>query len=96
MLPLILGNMVGATGSGQYVTRTGRWKGIMLAGAGTQILGLCLLGTIVHTTPVWHLSVFMVLIFTMILYVTVNGDIRRWIRESRAERVENVAPAKGK
>ena len=32
MLPLIAGNMVGATGTGQYITRTGRWKGIMLVG----------------------------------------------------------------
>ena len=61
MLPLIAGNMVGATGSGQYITRTGRWKGIMLAGSATLVAGLLLMGTIDHTTPVWHLSIFMVL-----------------------------------
>ena len=61
MLPLIVGNMIGATGSGQYITRTGRWKGIMLAGSATLVVGLCLMGTIVHDTPIWHLSVFMVL-----------------------------------
>ncbi len=61
MLPLIVGNMVGATGSGQYITRTGRWKGIMLAGSATLVAGLTLMGTIDHTTPVWHLSAFMLL-----------------------------------
>jgi EmrB/QacA subfamily drug resistance transporter len=61
MLPLIAGNMIGATGSGQYITRTGRWKGIMLAGSATLVAGLSLMGTIDHTTPVWHLSAFMVL-----------------------------------
>ena len=61
MLPLIAGNMVGATGTGQYITRTGRWKGIMLVGSSLLVVGLCLMGTIDHLTPMWHLSVFMVL-----------------------------------
>ena len=61
MLPLIVGNLVGATGSGQYITRTGRWKGIMLAGALTLSAGLCLMGTIDHLSPLWHLSAYMVL-----------------------------------
>ena len=61
MLPLILGNMVGATGTGQYITRTGRWKGIMLVGGAVLVLGLSLMGTIDHLTPMWHLSAYMVL-----------------------------------
>jgi len=61
MLPLVAGNLVGATGSGQYITRTGRWKGIMMAGAATLVVGLILMGTIDHLTPIWHLSVYMVL-----------------------------------
>ena len=61
MLPLIAGNLVGATGSGQYITRTGRWKGIMLVGAATLSLGLVLMGTIDHLSPLWHLSAYMVL-----------------------------------
>ncbi len=61
MLPLILGNMVGATGTGQYITRTGRWKGIMLVGGVVLVLGLSLMGTIDHLTPMWHLSAYMVL-----------------------------------
>jgi len=61
MLPLVAGNLVGATGSGQYITRTGRWKGIMMAGAATLVVGLSLMGTMDHLTPIWHLSVYMVL-----------------------------------
>ena len=61
MLPLIVGNMIGATGTGQYITRTGRWKGIMMVGAALLVAGLCLMGTIDHLTPMWHLSAYMVL-----------------------------------
>src|SRR4051812_15450849 len=61
MLPLIVGNMVGATGTGQYITRTGCWKGIMLVGGAVLVAGLSLMGTIDHLTPMWHLSTFMVL-----------------------------------
>ena len=61
MLPLIVGNMIGATGTGQFITRTGRWKGIMMVGAALLVAGLCLMGTIDHLTPMWHLSAFMVL-----------------------------------
>lgn len=61
MLPLIAGNMVGATGTGQYITRTGRWKGIMMIGSALLVAGLCLMGTIDHLTPMWHLSAYMVL-----------------------------------
>jgi EmrB/QacA subfamily drug resistance transporter len=61
MLPLIVGNMIGATGTGQYITRTGRWKNIMLVGAALLVAGLSLMGTIDHLTPIWHLSIFMLL-----------------------------------
>lgn len=61
MLPLILGSMIGATASGQFITRTGRWKPVMLAGTVMLIVGLGLMGPTDHATPVWHLSVYMVL-----------------------------------
>jgi regulator of sigma E protease len=38
-------------------------------------------------------SVFMVLLFSMIIYVTFF-DVRRWNREARPERPEQTAPAK--
>lgn len=61
MLPMILGTMVSSTVSGRLITRTGRWKRYLLAGTTALILGLALMGPIDHQTPVWHLSVFMVL-----------------------------------
>ncbi|HVS51014.1 MAG TPA: RIP metalloprotease RseP [Opitutaceae bacterium] len=38
-------------------------------------------------------SVFMVLFFAMFVYVTIYGDLRRWMRDFRAERAEAAAPA---
>lgn len=60
MMPLILGNLVGATGAGQYITRTGTWKPVMLGGAVLLSSGLLLMGTVGHDSPLWHLSLFMV------------------------------------
>jgi regulator of sigma E protease len=39
-------------------------------------------------------SVFMLLFLMMFVYVTVQGDIRRIVRDFRAERAEASAPAK--
>ena len=36
-------------------------------------------------------SVFIILLFTMILYVTAFGDIRRWVRDVKAEAQEKAA-----
>lgn len=62
MIPLMLGSLIGTAGSGQFITRTGRWKNIMVLAAALLIVGLGLLGTIDHATPLWHVSVFMVLV----------------------------------
>ncbi|MDN5892569.1 MAG: MFS transporter [Nocardioides sp.] len=61
MLPLILGSMIGATASGQLITRTGYWKRYMITGSFMLIAGLGLMGFTSHSTPIWHLSIFMVL-----------------------------------
>lgn len=61
MLPLILGSMIGATVSGQLITRTGVWKPYMLVGTVVLIAGLMLMGPTDHTTPVWHLSIYMIM-----------------------------------
>lgn len=61
MLPLILGNLMGAIGTGQFITRTGEWKRPMMLGAVLLIAGLTAMGPVDHTTAMWHLSALMVL-----------------------------------
>jgi EmrB/QacA subfamily drug resistance transporter len=61
MLPMIFGTMAGSTVSGRLITRTGVWKRYLLIGAVLLIAGLALMGPIDHETPIWHLSIFMVL-----------------------------------
>jgi len=58
-IPLMLGSLVGTAGAGRAITRTGRWKRFLVAGSILLVVGLGLLGTIDHTTPIWHLSLFM-------------------------------------
>ncbi|MFF3331110.1 DHA2 family efflux MFS transporter permease subunit [Streptomyces sp. NPDC002888] len=43
MLPMVLGMLLSSTGSGQIVSRTGRWKVFPIVGTGVTALGLLLL-----------------------------------------------------
>lgn len=43
LLPLMAGLITSATLSGRYVTRTGKYKGVMMAGAAIQFIGLLLM-----------------------------------------------------
>ncbi|MFD1213065.1 MFS transporter [Arthrobacter sp. GCM10027362] len=49
-LPMIAGNLVGSVVSGQLISRTGKWKRFLIAGAVLLIAGLGLAGTIDHET----------------------------------------------
>lgn len=52
-LPMIIGSMLSATVSGQLITRFGRWKGYLVAGAALMTVGFFLLSTIgAHTDMV--------------------------------------------
>ncbi|MGB3301114.1 MDR family MFS transporter [Gordonia sp. (in: high G+C Gram-positive bacteria)] len=57
--PMIISQMLSATIGGQIVSRTGRWKPIMVFGATALLVGLGGLGTISHTTPYWQVAIFM-------------------------------------
>jgi EmrB/QacA subfamily drug resistance transporter len=57
-LPMIAGNLAGSVASGLLITRTGKWKGYLIAGSILLIGGLGLAGTMDHTTELWHAGVF--------------------------------------
>ena len=60
-IPMIIGQMLSATIGGQIVTRTGRWKPVMIAGSLIMLAGLVGLATIDHTTSYLFVAVFMAL-----------------------------------
>ena len=62
MIPMMLGSLVGSAGSGALISRIGKWKRYLVAGSILLIASLGLLSTISHTTPVWHVSVFLLVL----------------------------------
>ncbi len=58
-IPLIIAQMLTSTIGGQLVSRTGRWKPLMVLGSFFLVAGLALMGTIDHTTPYWQVAIFM-------------------------------------
>jgi EmrB/QacA subfamily drug resistance transporter len=58
-IPLIISQLLVSTLGGQLVSRTGRWKPLMVGGVIALLAGLLLMGTINHTTPYWHVAIFM-------------------------------------
>ncbi|CAL9474809.1 Putative multidrug resistance protein MdtD [Streptomyces sp. enrichment culture] len=60
-IPMIGGLFVSSTVSGQIITKTGKWKGWLLAGGVLLTAGLGLLGTMRYDTPYWHLAIYMAL-----------------------------------
>ncbi|MFE0642272.1 MDR family MFS transporter [Streptomyces sp. NPDC058877] len=57
MLPMVLGMLITSTGSGQIVSRTGRWKVFPIAGTALTGLGLLLLHRLTETSSTWEMSV---------------------------------------
>ncbi|MEV5548021.1 MFS transporter [Streptomyces sp. NPDC052309] len=60
-IPMIGGLFVSSTVSGQIITKTGKWKGWLLAGGVLLTAGLGLLSTMRYDTPYWHIAIFMAL-----------------------------------
>ncbi|MET1006474.1 MAG: MDR family MFS transporter, partial [Propionibacteriaceae bacterium] len=58
-IPLIIAQMLSSTIGGQLVSRTGRWKPLMVFGSVLLVVGLAVLGTVDHTTPYWHVAIAM-------------------------------------
>lgn len=63
-LPMIAGNLIGSVASGMLISRTGKWKRYLVAGAILLIGGLGLAGSMDHTT-----DLFLTGIYTAILGV---------------------------
>ncbi|MFE0822954.1 MFS transporter [Streptomyces sp. NPDC058847] len=60
-IPMIGGLFVSSTVSGQIITKTGKWKGWLLAGGVLLTAGLGLLSGMRYDTPYWHIAIFMAL-----------------------------------
>ncbi|MFV2114067.1 MDR family MFS transporter [Micromonospora sp. LOL_025] len=58
-LPMILGLLVSSTVAGQLITKYGRWKRYLVAGAAVMVAGMLLLATIDAQTSIVLLSVYM-------------------------------------
>ncbi|MEV0803621.1 MFS transporter [Kribbella sp. NPDC050281] len=55
-IPMMFGSFLGSVGSGQLITRFGRWKRYLVMGGLFLTAGLAVLGTIDHTSPYWYVG----------------------------------------
>jgi EmrB/QacA subfamily drug resistance transporter len=84
-IPLIITQMLTSTIGGQFVTRTGRWKPLMVFGSVLLLIGLAGLSTIDHQTPYWLVAISMAvmgvgvgaLIQNIVLAVQNTVDVRQ-------------------
>lgn len=58
-LPLMLGLLLSSTVAGNLVTRSGRWKPAVVAGAGLLTVGIGLMATVGATTPVALVALYL-------------------------------------
>ncbi|MFE5407137.1 MFS transporter [Streptomyces sp. NPDC056580] len=61
-IPMIGGLFISSTVSGQFITRTGRWKAWLVSGGLLVTAGLALLGGIRYDTDYWKMAIFMALL----------------------------------
>ncbi|WP_432544937.1 MFS transporter [Kineococcus sp. SYSU DK002] len=61
-IPMIVGLFLSSTIAGQFITRTGRWKGWLVTGGVLLTAGLGLMGTIEYDTNYWVVAPYMALI----------------------------------
>lgn len=58
MLPMVIGLLITSTGSGQIVSRTGRWKVFPITGTAITAVGLLLLHQLDENSSTWLMSAF--------------------------------------
>lgn len=61
-IPMMLGTLSASTGAGQYVTKTGRWKRVVVGGSTMTLVGVALMTFIRHDTPYGILAIAMFLL----------------------------------
>jgi EmrB/QacA subfamily drug resistance transporter len=61
-IPMVLGSLASSTFGGQYITRTGIWKPIMVAGSVLTLVGYAGLGTLRVDTNLVLLCIYMALV----------------------------------
>jgi len=61
-IPMAAGMLIASTVVGQLITRTGRWKGYLVAGAVLMVAGTALLSTLDYQTSLWLVGVYMFLL----------------------------------
>ncbi|HEX6325735.1 MAG TPA: MFS transporter [Jiangellaceae bacterium] len=76
LLPMMAGVLTTSIGSGQLMTRTGRYKTFPIVGAAVASLGFLLLTTLDAQTPYWQIAPFIFVLgaglgFTMQVVVTI-------------------------
>ncbi|QCB49539.1 MFS transporter [Rhodococcus sp. PAMC28707] len=57
-IPMVFGMLVASVGSGQLITRFGKWKPFIVTGSVLLVIGFALLGTIDHETNLWTVGIF--------------------------------------
>jgi EmrB/QacA subfamily drug resistance transporter len=61
-IPLVFGMLVASVGSGQLITKFGKWKPFIVTGSVLLVVGFLLLGTIDHATSLWTVGVFITIV----------------------------------
>lgn len=57
-IPMVFGMLVASVGSGQLITKFGKWKPFIISGSVLLVIGFFLLGTIDHQTSLWTVGIF--------------------------------------
>jgi EmrB/QacA subfamily drug resistance transporter len=75
LLPMMAGIFTSSIGSGQLMTRTGRYKAFPILGAAVTAVGILLLSTLDMDTPYWQIAIYVFTLgfglgFTMQIVVT--------------------------
>ncbi|MGA9870440.1 MAG: MDR family MFS transporter [Rhodococcus sp. (in: high G+C Gram-positive bacteria)] len=61
-LPMVAGMLVATVGSGQLITKFGKWKPFIVIGSILLVVGFMLLGFIDHETSLWTVGVFIAVV----------------------------------